>query len=157
VLRCIADLERASEHPLARAIVDAAQARGIPNGAVERFASITGQGVTGVVGGRSVAFGNERLMKSLGVEVAKADAARFQSDGATVMYCAVDGAFAALVAVMTRSSRHLPKRWLHFAQKVFDGHADGATNAQRMRSRQSSASQKWWRRVTSAQAGTCAN
>lgn len=99
VLRYVADLERASEHPLAKALVDAAQERGIPVGAVEKFASITGQGVTGVVGGRSVAFGNERLLQSLGVDVANADAARYQSEGATVMYCTIDGAFAALVAV----------------------------------------------------------
>ena len=99
VLRCVADLERASEHPLARAIVDAAQARGIAAGPVNDFASVTGQGVTGVVGGRSVAFGNNRLMKSLGVDAARLDAARFQEEGATVMYCAIDGNFAGLVAV----------------------------------------------------------
>ncbi|HTK97002.1 MAG TPA: copper-translocating P-type ATPase, partial [Pseudomonadales bacterium] len=99
VLRCVADLERASEHPLARAIVDAAQARGIAAGPVDNFASVTGQGVTGKVGHRSVAFGNDRLMKALSVDVTNVDAARFQADGATAMYCAIDGNFAGLVAV----------------------------------------------------------
>jgi len=99
VLRCVADLERASEHPLARAIVDAAQVRGIAVGPVDNFASVTGQGVTGKVGHRSVAFGNDRLMKELSVDVTNVDAARFQADGATAMYCAIDGNFAGLVAV----------------------------------------------------------
>ena len=101
VMGCIANLERASEHPLATAIVRAAQERGLTLGAVDEFASVTGQGVTGRVAGRTIAFGNEKLMEARGVEIEAvgARAQMLQVEGATVMYCAIDGVFAALVAV----------------------------------------------------------
>ena len=90
VLRLAASLERGSEHPLAAAIVAGAEARGVPIGQAEDFASITGEGVTGRVDGRRVALGNRRLMDDLGVALGeigeRADAPR--RDGQTVMLAA---------------------------------------------------------------------
>jgi Cu+-exporting ATPase len=101
VLRYAAAVERASEHPLAEAIVRGAEARGIPLEDVSNFASRTGQGVTGRVSDRSVAVGNAALMQSLAIDIAslteRADALR--QDGQSVMFVAVDGKAAGLVGV----------------------------------------------------------
>ncbi|MGA0586527.1 heavy metal translocating P-type ATPase [Dyella sp. KRB-257] len=103
LLRFAAALEAPSEHPLARAIVQAAGARALPS--VEDFRSVTGQGVQGLIDGQAVALGNAAMMRALSVELdadtaARADALR--GDGATVMYLAMDGALAALLAVADR-------------------------------------------------------
>ena len=101
LLRIAASLERGSEHPLAAAIVDGANQRGIRLAAAEEFRSLTGKGVTGRVDGKAVALGNQKLFDELGIEVEKgggrADAMR--SDGRTVMFVAIDARFAGLVAV----------------------------------------------------------
>src|SRR5262249_3542422 len=101
VLRLAASLEQGSEHPLAAAIVAGAADRGVALGKAEGFRSITGQGVTGQVGGRDVALGNAPLFESLGIDLrplgARADALR--KDGQTVMFVAVDGRAAGLVGV----------------------------------------------------------
>jgi P-type Cu+ transporter len=101
VLRYAAAVERASEHPLAVAIVRGAEARGIPLDHVDGFTSRTGQGVTGRVNERSVAVGNAAMMQALGVDVRgladRADALR--QDGQTVMFVAIDGRPAGLVGV----------------------------------------------------------
>ncbi len=101
LLRLAASLERASEHPLAAAIVAGAADRGIELRKVTEFRSMTGRGVTGSVGGRQVALGNLALMEELGVAAAgfgeRADALR--REGQTVMFVAVDGAAAGLVGV----------------------------------------------------------
>jgi len=100
-LRLIASLERASEHPLAQAIVEGAEERGIALQPVENFDSVTGQGVQGVVAGRKVAVGSRRFMEALGgvpqTLAAKADALRAQ--GKTAMFAAIDGQVAAVIAV----------------------------------------------------------
>ena len=100
-LALIAALERASEHPLAQAIVKGAEARGATLRPVENFASVTGQGVHGTIGGRQVAVGSRRFMEGFGGVPAaladKADALRGQ--GKTAMFAALDGRVAALVAV----------------------------------------------------------
>jgi Cu+-exporting ATPase len=101
VLRFAAGLERGSEHPLAAAILAGASERGITASAAEEFRSETGKGIVGRVEGHAVALGNLRLMQDLGVAVdalrAQADALR--GDGQTVMFVAVDGRAAGLVAV----------------------------------------------------------
>ncbi len=66
VLRLIASLERASEHPLAQAIVTGAESRGLALAAVENFDSVTGKGVQGTVAGRRVAVGNRPFMDAFG-------------------------------------------------------------------------------------------
>jgi len=101
MLALVASLERASEHPLAQAIVRGAEARGAALGPVEHFGSVTGQGVQGEVAGRKVAVGNRRFMESFGgvpqALVERAEALRAQ--GKTAMYAAVDGRVAAVIAV----------------------------------------------------------
>ena len=100
-LRLIASLERASEHPLAQAIVNGAEDRSLALLAVENFESVTGQGVQGNVAGRRVAVGSRRFMESVGsvpkLLADKADALRAQ--GKTAMYAAVDARVAAVIAV----------------------------------------------------------
>jgi Cu+-exporting ATPase len=101
LLRLAASLERASEHPLAAAIVDAAKERGLEIAEADDFASITGKGVRGRVAGREVAIGNQRLLESLEVDpgaLAKR-AERQRLEGETVMFVAVDGRPAGLVCV----------------------------------------------------------
>jgi P-type Cu+ transporter len=101
ILGLAASLERSSEHPLAAAIVDAARERAVPLQEPAEFASLTGKGVTGFVGGQRVALGNARLMADLGVDpgdlAGKAD--EFRRDGATALFLAVDGKPGGVVAV----------------------------------------------------------
>jgi Cu+-exporting ATPase len=100
-LGAIASLERASEHPLAQAIVKGAEARGIALAPVAGFESITGQGVRGKVGEREVAVGSRRLMDRFGgvppALAEKADALR--AGGRTALYAAIDAKVVALIAV----------------------------------------------------------
>ncbi len=100
-LALAAGLERSSEHPIARAIVTGAEARGIAPAAIEDFQSVTGQGVTGRHGGRDLALGNSALMASRAVAMEPVSAAveQARSQGHTVMYLAVDGRLAAWIAV----------------------------------------------------------
>jgi P-type Cu+ transporter len=101
LLGLAASLERGSEHPLAEAIVEGAEARGARLVAAEGFGSVTGKGVTGTVSGRKVVLGNAAMMQELGVDAgalaAKADALR--GEGKTAMFVAVDGTAAGIVAV----------------------------------------------------------
>jgi Cu+-exporting ATPase len=101
VLRAAAALERASEHPLAAAIVRGAEARQLAIDAVGDFTSHTGQGVTGRVSGRQITVGNASLMQARGIDVAvlssRADSLR--QDGQTVVFVAIDGRAAGLVGV----------------------------------------------------------
>jgi Cu+-exporting ATPase len=101
VLRLAASLERGSEHPLAAAIVAGAEERGLPLVTAEDFKSVTGQGVTGRIEGRTVALGNEHMMRQVGITIdailAAADAQR--KDGQTVMFVAIDGRLAGLIGV----------------------------------------------------------
>nr|WP_246420412.1 heavy metal translocating P-type ATPase [Neoroseomonas alkaliterrae] len=101
LLRLAAGLERPSQHPLAEAVVRAAEARGLAIPPVEGFDAPMGRGVTGTVEGRRVAVGNARLMTELGVDPGPlaAEAERLRGDGATVFFVAADGRPAGLVAV----------------------------------------------------------
>jgi P-type Cu+ transporter len=100
-LGLVASLERASEHPLAQAIVKGAESRAIALQPVESFDSVTGQGIHGVVAGRKVALGSRRFMESLGgvpqTLAERADALRMQ--GKTAMFAAIDERVAAVIAV----------------------------------------------------------
>jgi len=101
LLPLAASLERSSEHPLAAAIVSAAQERKASVQDATDFASVTGEGVTGKIGGRSVALGNAKLMSGLGIAFGdleqKADALR--SDGATALFLAIDGKPGGIIAI----------------------------------------------------------
>jgi Cu+-exporting ATPase len=101
LLRAVASLERASEHPLGAAIVAGADERGIALSEVREFASITGKGVTGVVDGRRVAVGNAALMREekVGADVMEQRAEVLRRDGRTAMLVAIDGRSAGLIAV----------------------------------------------------------
>ncbi len=101
VLYLAASLERGSEHPLAEAIVRGAEEQSIVMADADDFEAITGKGVKGVVDGRSVALGNLKLVRDIGLDpgtlIEKANARR--DDGETVMFVMVDGAVAGLVGV----------------------------------------------------------
>ena len=99
VLRLAASIERASEHPLAAAIVAAAEARGIPLAAADNFLSVTGKGVTGRVESKAVALGNSALLQDLGVDAGALTgrAEELRGDGQTVMFVGVDGKLVGLV------------------------------------------------------------
>jgi Cu+-exporting ATPase len=101
VLRLAASVERASEHPLADAIVRAAKERNLALGQVEQFDSPTGKGATGKVDGQSIVLGNARYLASIGIETRSLDteAERLRADGATVINMAVDGRPAGLFAI----------------------------------------------------------
>ncbi len=100
VLRLAAGLERGSEHPLAEAIVAGAEDRGLNLTEAENFEAVTGKGVSGRVDGRKVALGNARMMDDLGLDRGSlgSDADARRDKGETVMFVAVDGALAGLIA-----------------------------------------------------------
>ena len=101
LLHFAGSLERASEHPLAEAIVEGALERGAKLVEPEGFESLTGKGVVGMVDGRRVAVGNDKLMAEHGADASqiasRTDAMR--SEGQTVMYAAIDGELAGLIGV----------------------------------------------------------
>jgi Cu+-exporting ATPase len=100
-LRDVASLERSSEHPLAAAIVEGAEERGIKLETAAGFESITGQGVIGEVGGRSIAVGNRALMEGRATldDAVIERAEKHRAEGQTVMFVAVDGAVVGLLGV----------------------------------------------------------
>lgn len=101
LLRLAASLERGSEHPLAAAIVAAAEERGIATSEAKDFASVTGQGVSGAVDGAEVLIGNAALMDANGVDAAewtdRAEALR--GEGQTVVLVAAGGRIAGLIGI----------------------------------------------------------
>ncbi len=101
LLMLAASLERGSEHPLAEAIVEGAEERGIPLQPNSDFASITGKGVRGVVRGTKVALGNTTLLRELGVDASplEREADAYRAEGQGVMFIAIDGELAGLLAV----------------------------------------------------------
>ncbi|WP_312813398.1 heavy metal translocating P-type ATPase [Brevundimonas sp.] len=101
VLARVAAVEAKSEHPIARAIVDAAEDEGLTLPAVTQFESVTGFGVKAEIDGQRIEVGADRYMEKLGLDVsAFADtAARLGSEGKSPLYAAIDGRLAAIVAV----------------------------------------------------------
>ncbi|MGA7806454.1 heavy metal translocating P-type ATPase, partial [Bradyrhizobium sp.] len=101
ILRLAASVERASEHPLADAIVRSARERQLALGQVDGFDAPTGKGATGKVDGKIIAIGNAKYLASIGVDTAALDseAERLRADGATVIALAIDGRLAGLFAI----------------------------------------------------------
>jgi Cu+-exporting ATPase len=101
VLRLAASLDQGSEHPLAAAIVNAANEQNLNLSKPEQFDSESGIGVRGNVDGKALALGNTALMEQLGIQVEalKAQAEELRAQGASVMHLAVDGQLAGLLAV----------------------------------------------------------
>ena len=100
-LKLAASLERASEHPLAEAIVRGAEERGAELLSTDNFQSVTGKGVTGTIGGKNVALGNIKLLQSLNIEVADLpqQADKLRAEGQTVMLLAINNKAAGLIGV----------------------------------------------------------
>ena len=111
VLRLAASLDQGSEHPLAQAIVRAAKAKNMALSAPEHFDSASGIGVKGQLGGQQLALGNTTLMQqaSVSVVVLLAQAQALRAEGASVMYLAVDGQLAGVVAVSDPVKQSTPE------------------------------------------------
>jgi Cu+-exporting ATPase len=101
VLARAAALEKASEHPLAAAVVAGALARGLRLGKVQSFQAISGKGVLGSVDGSEVLLGNARLLEDRGIDVAALSAAaeQLREDGQTAVFLAVGSRLAGLIGV----------------------------------------------------------
>ncbi|WP_424970538.1 heavy metal translocating P-type ATPase [Dinoroseobacter sp. S76] len=104
LLRDVASVEAASEHPIATAILRAAEAEGVTLSPVTGFDSDTGTGVRGAVDGVAIQIGTGRMMAQAGIptEALDAEAARLGAEGRSVVYVARDGVLAALMAVADR-------------------------------------------------------
>ena len=103
LLGAVASIERGSEHPLAKAILEEAAARGLPLHPVERFEAVPGRGVLGSIGERAVAIGNRALLQQIGlgseVDVLERRAAALRGQGETVLFVAIDRRPAGLLGV----------------------------------------------------------
>jgi Cu+-exporting ATPase len=101
LFRLAASLERASEHPLAAAIVRAAMDKGLALATPETFDSPVGKGVTGTVDGRALVIGNQHIMGECGVDISDLDAIadELRQDGATAIFVAIDGRAAGVFAI----------------------------------------------------------
>jgi Cu+-exporting ATPase len=101
ILRLAASLERASEHPLAAAVVQAASDRRLTLPAADDVQSVTGKGITGTVDGARIALGNETLFAEKGIEAGDLAAAAedYRDDGATVILVGINDTPAGLIAV----------------------------------------------------------
>jgi P-type Cu+ transporter len=101
LLRLAASVEKASEHPLARAILEAAAERKIALAEVTDFDAPTGKGAVGSVDGRKIVVGNARFLGEIGISVAslEAQAESLRQDGATAVYLAQDGKACGIIAI----------------------------------------------------------
>jgi Cu+-exporting ATPase len=120
VLRLVASLERASEHPLAEAIVAGAEEKGVQFAKAENFMSITGKGVTGKVDGHTVAIGNIKLLESLDINDGELpqQAKKQRAEGKIVMLVAINGQAAGLIGVADPIKDSTP-------EAIRDLHAEG--------------------------------
>jgi Cu+-exporting ATPase len=110
LLRLAASLERASEHPLALAVVDGVAKRRLQLSQPQQVRSVTGKGVTGVVDGRTVAVGNLALMREIDAldEASKKGFLYGAPTGSTVLFVAVDGKYVGNIAVADRLKTSTP-------------------------------------------------
>jgi len=101
LLGLAASLERGSEHPLAAAITRGAEEKHIPLVTADRFESVTGKGVKGVISGKPVALGNRALMADLGVDISPLaeTAEQLRADGQTAMFVSESGRPVGLIGV----------------------------------------------------------
>jgi len=134
VLRLAASLDRASEHPLAEAIVAEARVRSLALSTATEFESATGTGVVGRVDGLLLALGNGVLMREHGVDVAPLQAAAEErrAAGASVMFLAVDGRLAGLLSVADPIRETTPQALAQLraaGMEVIMATGDGATTA----------------------------
>jgi Cu+-exporting ATPase len=135
VLRLAASLDQGSEHPLAAAIVTEARDRGLALSVPDAFESASGIGVRGRVDGRALALGNRTLMAEEGVEVTvlQGAAERLRAEGASVMFLAVDGRIAGLLAVSDPIKESTPEALAQLRAaglRLIMATGDGETTAQ---------------------------
>ncbi|MGX9948409.1 heavy metal translocating P-type ATPase (plasmid) [Bradyrhizobium denitrificans] len=135
VLRLAASVERASEHPLADAIVNEAKDRGIQTADVQDFDSPVGKGALGTVEGKKVLLGNAAFMRSQGVDTSamESEAERQRGEGATVINMAVDGKLAGILAIADPVKQSTPEALQDLATegvKVIMLTGDNLTTAQ---------------------------
>ncbi|WP_312137450.1 heavy metal translocating P-type ATPase [Brevundimonas sp.] len=111
VLARVAAVEAKSEHPIARAIVDAAEAQGLTLPAIAKFESVTGFGVKAEIDGQRIEIGADRYMEKLGMDVGAfaVTAERLGSEGKSPLYAAIDGRLAAIVAVADPIKESTPR------------------------------------------------
>jgi Cu+-exporting ATPase len=104
LLRIVAALEQASEHPLAQAVVHEARSRQLTLPPVFKFESVTGQGVAGEVEGHVVLVGTKTFLDDRGVDVSvlEGEASGLRSEGHTIVFAAIDGKPAGLFAISDR-------------------------------------------------------
>ena len=134
VLRLAASLDQGSEHPLAAAIVAAARQQGLALDAAEQFDSASGIGVRGRIAGRTLALGNTVLMQQSNVNTGPLaqTAEALRGEGASVMFLAVDGQLAGLLAVSDPIKASTPDALaaLHAAGlRIIMATGDGLTTA----------------------------
>jgi Cu+-exporting ATPase len=141
VLHWAASLDQGSEHPLAAAIVTEARRRGRPLTAVTEFDSLTGLGVRGTVAGKALLLGNAALMHDHGItlDALQDDAETLRRAAASVMYLAVDGALAGLLAVAdpikastAEAIAQLQRDGLRIVMATGDGEATAAAVAREL-------------------------
>jgi Cu+-exporting ATPase len=111
VLRLSASAERPSEHPLALAIVEAADKRGIATAPVSDFDSPTGKGALGTVEGRRIVLGSAKFLAEHGIDVSPLaeQADRLREDGATAIFAGIDGKVAGAIAIADPVKASTPK------------------------------------------------
>ncbi|NOV22488.1 heavy metal translocating P-type ATPase [Cupriavidus necator] len=119
VLRLAASLDQGSEHPLAAAIVAAARERGLRLEKPESFESSSGIGIRGKLGGKTIAIGNTSLMEAerVAIDPLVAQADELRAQGASVMYLAVEGKLAGLLAVSDPVKATTPEALTHLREE----------------------------------------
>ena len=142
-LSFVASVEQVSEHPLAEAIVSAAEERGISLQSPENFESVTGRGVKGTVGGQSVVVGNMEMLNDLGVEASgffPSEIEAFRKEGQTVMFAVIQGRFAGLLGVADpiresarQAIKELHEEGLRIVMMTGDHHATASAVAAELR------------------------
>ncbi len=141
LLQSVASLEKASEHPLAAAIIAGAKEKSIELVTVTDFQSVTGKGVTGTLQGKRIAVGNAALMQDLGAssDVFQERAESLRKEGQTVMFVASDGRFAGLIAVADpikastlEAIQQLKQEGIRVVMVTGDNHTTAAAVAQKL-------------------------
>jgi P-type Cu+ transporter len=141
LLQLVASLEKASEHPLAAAIIAGAKEKGIELVTVADFQSVTGKGVTGTLQGKRIGVGNAALMQGLGAssEALQERAESLRKDGQTVMFVASDGRIAGAIAVADpikgstlEAIQQLKQEGIRVVMVTGDNHTTAAAVAQKL-------------------------
>jgi Cu+-exporting ATPase len=141
LLQLVASLEKASEHPLAAAIIAGAREKNIELVPVAEFQSITGKGVTGILQGKRIGVGNAALIEDLGAssQALQAPAEGLRKEGQTVMFVTSDGRFAGLIAVAdpikgstVQAIQQLKQAGIRVVMVTGDNHTTAAAVAQKL-------------------------